>query len=219
MKQWIKENKKILLVSYAVILLCILAAVLVWDRLADSIPIHFNLQGQPDSYGSRFMAVIGMPLILLAAQTVTVLLLYFAKPHQPEILNGIILLIVPAMAVLLQSAWISCGLGKEISIASLIVRFLGLLFIALGNYLPKATRNKAIGIRTRASLSSDDSWNAANRIGGYAFFLTGIALILLSFVLPEKSLMAALLIAGILCAAIPVSFSYSYAKKHSGGSL
>jgi uncharacterized membrane protein len=54
---------------------------------------------------------------------------------------------------------------------------LGILFIALGNVLPRVEPNWFVGIRTPWTLSSDTVWRRTHRTGGWTFLLGGCALI------------------------------------------
>ena len=59
----IKKNWKMLLVTSLAILLPILAGVILWNRLPEQLPIHWNTEGEIDGYSSKAFAVIGFPLI------------------------------------------------------------------------------------------------------------------------------------------------------------
>ena len=54
-----------------------------------------------------------------------------------------------------------------------------MLFIVIGNYLPKVRPNYLVGIRTPWTLTSDLSWDRTHRIGGRLFVLEGFAFIVL----------------------------------------
>ena len=58
---------------------------------------------------------------------------------------------------------------------------LGLLFILIGNYLPKIPRNFFFGIRVPWTLASEIVWKKTHIIGGWVFVLTGLLMIILSF--------------------------------------
>ena len=54
----IKKHLKTLLLTSAVILLPILAGVILWDKLPDSVPVHFGPTGEADGFAGRGVAVI-----------------------------------------------------------------------------------------------------------------------------------------------------------------
>ena len=62
----IKQYKKQLLLTSIVTLLPILAGLLLWDQLPEQLPIHWNINGEVDSWGSKPAVVLGMPVLLMA---------------------------------------------------------------------------------------------------------------------------------------------------------
>ncbi|MBR0326701.1 MAG: DUF1648 domain-containing protein, partial [Clostridia bacterium] len=68
----IKNNIKKLIISSVVILLPILVGVLLWDKLPEELPLHWNVSGEVDDYGSKEFVVFGMPFIMLAGHFLTV---------------------------------------------------------------------------------------------------------------------------------------------------
>ncbi len=62
----LKRNKGKLIVSSILILLPILFGALVWEKLPESMPIHWGADGKADGFSSPLVAVILLPLLLLA---------------------------------------------------------------------------------------------------------------------------------------------------------
>jgi len=54
-----------------------------------------------------------------------------------------------------------------------------------GNMMGKIKTNWFMGIRTPWALNDPDVWNKTQRLGGRVFFLSGLALILLTFLASE----------------------------------
>ena len=64
----IKKNLKILIITTVIILLPILAGVVMWDRLPEQMPTHWNADGEIDGWSSKGFAVFGLPLVMLGVQ-------------------------------------------------------------------------------------------------------------------------------------------------------
>ena len=62
----LKRNKGILIISSILILLPMLFGLIVWDKLPESMPIHWGADGKADGFSSPLVAVILLPLLLLA---------------------------------------------------------------------------------------------------------------------------------------------------------
>ena len=84
----------------------------------------------------------------------------------------------------------------------------------VGNYLPKARQNGAIGMRVKWTLKNEECWNATHRFGGKVFFICGV-LCLFSAFLPTVvsfiTIMGLLLVASV----VTIIYSYVYYKKHT----
>jgi len=77
----------------------------------------------------------------------------------------------------------------------------GLLFIFLGNLLPKVPKNYFIGIRTPWTLSSEDIWQRTHRLGGWCFVISGVLMVirgLLPNMDPSLRLITAIAIFGVI---------------------
>ena len=61
----IKNNKGKLILTSVVILIPILIGLILWDKLPDKLPTHWNAAGEIDGWSSKAFAVFGLPAILL----------------------------------------------------------------------------------------------------------------------------------------------------------
>ena len=66
MKTFLKNNKRKLLLSCLIIILPILAGLLLWTKLPDTMTTHFGVDGAADGQGSKAMVVFLPSSILLA---------------------------------------------------------------------------------------------------------------------------------------------------------
>ena len=64
----IKKNKKLLILTSIVTLIPVVIGLLLWNRLPEQIPSHWDINGNIDGWSSKTFAVFGLPLIMLAAQ-------------------------------------------------------------------------------------------------------------------------------------------------------
>ncbi|MDY4014795.1 MAG: SdpI family protein [Parafannyhessea umbonata] len=72
----------------------------------------------------------------------------------------------------------------------------GLLFVWIGNYLPRVRRNYTFGVRTSWALEDERTWQKTQRMGGITFVIMGIALMALglaSQAMPGEVVFAVLL--------------------------
>lgn len=57
---------------------------------------------------------------------------------------------------------------------------MGILFILIGNYMPKTRQNYTIGIKVPWALDNEENWNRTHRLAGYLWVAGGIILVILS---------------------------------------
>ena len=85
-------------------------------------------------------------------------------------------------------------------------------FIIIGNYMPKTTRNRSMGIKIKWALSNDENWNATHRLGGKLSVLAGV-LCLLAIPLPPFSFIFVVPAVILLACVIPTIYSYRFYKR------
>ena len=139
-----KKNIKGALVATLICLLPIAVGLALYGRLPQQMPTHWNIHGQVDGYSSKAFAVFGLPLLLAGIN----LLVWFGLNSDPKRRNigkavwYIGLYTAPVVSVLMSSVTYLWALGyTQIPVDSVVMALVGVVFIAIGNYLPKTTKN------------------------------------------------------------------------------
>jgi len=105
------------------------------------------------------------------------------------------------------------GIGAPVPMNRAIHAGTGLLFIVLGNFMGKLTKNFFVGIRTPWTLASDEVWLRTHRLGGKLFVLAGLGLLVSGLlgggVIP-------LLVAVGVAGGIPAIYSYVLYRRIEG---
>ena len=206
--------KRNLLLTSACILLPVCAGVVLWGRLPESVPTHFDFYGVPDGWSSKAFAVFGLPLFLLGVQ----LLCAFAVSHDPKAGNvggkirALVLWICPAVSLFTAAMIYPNALGYSMNMTMFAMLLTGTLFVVLGNYLPKCRQNYTVGIKLPWTLADEDNWNRTHRMAG-PLWVAGGFLVILSALLQfgEPYLFVGVL---TLIAVAPVVYSAAlYAAK------
>lgn len=165
----IKQHKRGVILSSAILLLPILFGLLIWNKLPEQIPLHWNTAEDIDRYGGKLEAVLFLPLFILAVHWFCI----FATSFDPKNKNtnhkvsGLVLWICPILSVLAAALIYTAAFGVAVKVNQLLPVFLGLLFIVIGNYLPKCKQNHTIGIKLALTLNSEDNWNNTHRTAGF----------------------------------------------------
>lgn len=210
----IKKSKLKIIITSIITLLPILAGVILWDKLPDKIAVHWNFEGTPDSFSSKFFAIIGIPLLILAIHGICVLCTVL-DPKNKNIGGkalGVVLWICPIMSLTVSSIVIISGLGLDLSVERIIPFIVGILFIVFGNYLPKCKQSYTLGIRLAWTLNDEENWNHTHRFAG-PIWIAGGLLTMFTAVINFHTLWSLLVIITLMVL-MPVIYSYLYHKHH-----
>ena len=93
----------------------------------------------------------------------------------------------------------------------LISGAIGLLFIGMGNYLPRVKQNYTLGIKTPWAFADPENWRRTQRFGGACFMVLGIGFIVMGVagsVLSSE--VTAAIIAILAFGAAGAAYVYSY---------
>lgn len=213
-----KAYKKTIILTTILTLLPMLAGLLLWNRLPEQVPSHWGFDGQVDGWSSRAQAVFFLPCLLAAVQLVLIFCT-FADPKKKNIHPKMLLVvmwIIPVLSILMSGVTYLTALGVKISMTMVMMLLIGMLFLVLGNYLPKVQQNYTVGIRVSWALADEDNWVRTHRFAGKVMVFVGILLILLAFAadaLGDKTSLILLIVLALSCSLIPVFYSYLIYKK------
>ena len=208
-----KTNKKLLLTSL-ICLLPLLAGVLVYPRLPETMATHWGFDGAPNGWTSRAGVVFGLPVLILLLHIVCA----YALEHDPHrgnmsaALRTMTLWFCPAVSLLCGTITLGTGLGYEMNVSTIVPVFVGVLFVLVGNYLPKTKQSGTMGVRLPWTLASEENWNRTHRVAGFLWVLAGLAAIAVTLLRRWSSGAFFALLA--LMAGIPALYSYLYYRRH-----
>ena len=210
----ILKNKKALILSSLLILLPIPVGLVLWNHFPETIAIHYGITGQADGYSSIPFAVFVPPLLLLAGHWVCIF--FTTRDPRNKSRNtkplALVLWTIPLIGNLCCGLMYALALGVEVSVELIMGIALGLMFVAIGNYLPKCHMNSTMGIKISWTYSSEENWNATHRFAGKVWVIGGIVMVL-GALLPGN-LGIIIMVAGMIgLAVIPMVYSYCFYKK------
>lgn len=211
-----KEHKGELILSSLLVLLPLAVGLLLWNRLPAQVPMHWNAAGEVDGWGSRLLAVCGMPLFLLVIHWVCLLFTFLDPKNKGQSRKalGLVFWICPAVSLISGTATLSEALGAPLRINTLMLLFIGILLIAVGNYLPKCKQNYTIGIKVMWALEDEENWAATHRFASRLWVGCGVVTLLLAF-WPEIGMWVTLGLV-LLTTLGSVLYSYLFYKKKHG---
>lgn len=187
------------------------AALWAWPQLPDRLPVHWNIHGEVDGWGNKFMGLLFVPLIVLAIYMLMVIVPSFdpgkANYQSFQKVYGIIRIAIVAYMSAVYAAMMYAAFGHKVNMTSVGLPLVGVLFIILGNFLSKIRPNWFVGVRTPWTLSSQLSWDKTHRLAGWLFILMGFLFVPVALLQTTLSLVAMLICDG-LCLVWIVIYSY-----------
>ncbi len=174
---------------------------IVLQFMPDEIPMHHDLAGNTDRWGNKAESFIFPVIILLITLFWHFIIRVFEKKaektnvekEQMEARSSAKMLSIVGLSqaimfgvmhyVILYSAYLQANIGGEkatVDIGKVSCALIGIMFIVLGNFMPKAKKNAVVGLRTVWSMHNDNTWRKSNRCGAICIIVAGVLTIIIS---------------------------------------
>jgi uncharacterized membrane protein len=205
---------------YPVFLVAIamIASIIVYPKLPNRVPTHFDIRGNPNAFGPKWVPTVIFPVIILALwglmrglPKIDPRRANYAKMQDTyDLVVSLVLTMVTALHLLILAGTV----GSHVPFVRLIPAVVGVTFIAIGNLLPRAKPNWWFGIRTPWTLSNDRVWERTHRVGGYVMTLIGVLAVISSFFATEVAFVAFMVVAGAMTLGL-IAYSYFAWKQET----
>ena len=197
---------KSLVITCVVCLLPILLGLALWDRLPDTMAIHFDINNNPDNFASKGFVVFGLPVLMVALQIFCCFVndINAYKHGERKKFERATKWIIPFMTVVLQIVTLGYGLGWKLDIRRIVAIIVGLVFLLVGNYLPKLDYIKNHDIDAEKA-------RRINRFIGFETVLMGLLFLISIFFAPIFTVICLILM--IPYAIIGVAYGIKVGKK------
>lgn len=207
-----KELKKTFIITLIVCLIPVIAGIILYPSLPDRIVTHWDASGEPNGWSDKFVGAIVLPAGLLILQAVFPFLLK-TDPKYENIgskMKKLCMWIIPAVSCICAGSTLCAAMGVDVSVEQILPVFTGIVFLAVGNYLPKTKQSYTVGIKVPWTLNSEENWNRTHRFSGFIWTLAGLVSIISAGLSFRGPVFAVLIIATCL---LPCIYSYILYKK------
>ena len=187
-----------------------------WKLLPDQVVMHYNIDGEPDRWGSKTELVIIpclMPLIIYLIMLFIPVLDPRKKIEQMKsgyrwLMTGIVLFLSVFAVFVIYTA----SKGVELD-TRIMFGLLGLFFIFLGYFFKSIKPNYFIGIRTPWTLESEEVWVKTHQWSGRIWIAGGFLIVAAAIVTNEKISLAVFAGIIVLLALLPLIYSFIKYKE------
>ena len=138
-----KINIKNLIITSVMCLLPIICGLIFYDELPKQIAIHLGIDNNPNGYFSKPSFVFCMPIMMLVLQIFCPIVSDLSDKNSEANKKAVTVYkwIIPIITVVLYVVTIAFALENSLDIRRIVMILFGVLFIILGNYMPKARSN------------------------------------------------------------------------------
>lgn len=172
-------NNRMNWILLALCLISLAGHLLILERLPEQIPVHWNAAGEIDGYGPKSMDLImgviplGIWVLMTALPRLDPRRKNYEK-HQKA--YGILTLLL--ILAMIAFSWMTAlaGLGYNVDVGMLIPMVLGVVFVVMGNYMPKIRSNYFVGVRTPWAIENTWVWRKTQWMGGISFIVMGVVI-------------------------------------------
>ncbi len=207
-------NAKYFGIGMALTAAVLLATVLAYPYLPNTVPTHWNLHGEADGCSAKWSLFLIGP----GSMAGMMLLMYFLPWLSPKnfavdsfrstYLRIMVFLLCLLAYLFVVTLWV--GLGHPLNVGRAIMVGVCLLFALLGNLMGKIRRNFYMGVRTPWALANERVWNATHRLAAKTFVAGGLlGLALTAAGIDGWPVISVLLLGGL----VPAAYSLVYYKQ------
>jgi uncharacterized membrane protein len=192
----------------------------IWNRLPETIPLHYNLQGEVNRYGSKnelllvagILIALSLFLYLIIANIYRIDPKKYAPENKSRFFSIAFSVSVFISAILCIIIYTSQHEDTKTT-TRLMLAAAGLLFTILGNYLHTIKPNYFAGIRLPWTLENEDNWRKTHLLAGKLFFAAGFLILLVSFIVPVTAIYAVFTGIIVVICLIPCIYSFLLYRK------
>lgn len=209
-----KRNKGVLIITTLIAALPILVGLILWNQLPDQMATHFNIAGEADGWSGKAFAVIGLPMILVGVHLICALAT-LADPKKQNISDKmfrLVLWICPVLSIFVNGGVYLYSLGFPVDMSRICMIMVSVVFLIIGNYMPKCRQNYTVGIKVPWTLADPENWNKTHRLAGWLWILSGVLMGIAAIL--NKMNVVIMFCVILMAAFVPMIYSYVYYVRH-----
>ena len=203
--------------KYFLMIAPILMILAVYSKLPAEVPMHWNIHGEIDRYGSKneLFLLAGLNVFLGAFMSVIAKIDPKQKNYTKfrETYDWIMIWTLGFMTAIIAVILVETMQPGTMDISKAICIMVGGLFIVLGSMMAKIKQNFFTGIKTPWTLSSEVVWDKTQRLGGKCLVLGGILIMGSAFLGSGEATVFMIILVAVLVTVAPLVMSYIWYKK------
>ena len=191
----------------------------VWNNIPEKVAIHFNINGNPDRYGSKTGLLVGVAVLMVLATAIFLLMpLVYKIDRKKRAVENKPRLLRMAFAISIFISFLTCLLINS-SIYNTYFNFrfifggIGLIWCIMGNYMYNIKPNHFAGFRNSWTLNNEENWRRTHQLGGKLWFAGGLLITIVCFFASRITIVITFIIVSFIISLIPFIYSYKLYKN------
>ncbi|MBO7196601.1 MAG: DUF1648 domain-containing protein [Clostridia bacterium] len=198
------------------------------SAMPDTVPVHFDIHGVVDRWGSKYEMLI-MPGVMLAmlgfwfgndafykkklGTSTDEKVIAEARANMKvmdvtSVITSLMFAVINTVTLYASYSQLDGVAVKEVDILKILAIVMGVSFVLIGNFMPKAKNNRNVGFRLPWTRYNDVTWSKSNRFAGIAMVIVGIVITLGGIIFSGNIAMIIMLVT--LAVALPILTIYAY---------
>lgn len=208
------------LAALAALVVDLAVTAVLWPRLPEQVPVHWNLAGEADRLGSKWELLAFGPVLMVVLGVVLVVLRRVdprastpLPPDAPPAEGGSREAVIAVVGWLLACVHVAAmlqAIGSPLGGPVLMGLGFAAFQVLLGNAMPRLRPNFYVGVRTAWTLSSDTVWRRTHRLAGKLLVGSGLASLLAVALAPSTVAFPFTVVAMLVALVAPVVASYVF---------
>jgi len=192
---------------------------IIWNKLPEKVAIHFNLQGNPDRYGSKNGLIIGVAVLIVLASAIWLLMpLVYKLDRKKRAVENKTRLLRMAFAISIFISFVACVIINSTVYDThfnirIIFGSIGLVWCTMGNYMHNIKPNHFAGFRNSWTLNNEENWRKTHLLGGKLWFAGGLLVTVVCFFASINIVIITVVSIALITILIPFIYSYRLYKK------
>ncbi|MCH5296533.1 MAG: SdpI family protein [Ruminococcus sp.] len=188
------------------------------------LPMHYGINGNADRYASKWEIMIYtlFPIVISIIYLIYSIIIEKKNSKNQKVMDKIFFIGFVYIFVILwymMALSLQCKPHLSNSYFAMFAVIMGVMLMLMSNFIPKARQNNFFGIRIKATLSSQTTWNKTHRLAGVLGIIGSLALMICGILgVIFESIVVYLFLSGIgiyfiLGVIIPCIYANVIAKK------
>jgi uncharacterized membrane protein len=212
-------TKTHLLILWALIAAQLALGLILVNRLPPRIPIHWDIHGRADGYGS-WAAAVTLPAMCTFVSAMLMVLPLIGPLREnlerSKAAYGSIAIVVIGFLTVVHICTLLIALGVNVPMIRIMMVATGIMYALVGRWIGKLRRNWWAGIRTPWTLASDVVWERTHQAAGKMFLVVGIAIAAIGLIVASWIAVIALIASTLAVAVWSLAYSYHVHRQVTG---